>query len=109
MAVPPDERRVVEAERRVLQALCQEKPEGSLLGTTKSLLAEYRWRDPAHQVIFDCVTHYPEHAALVLRDHLAGCVTRKGFPDLNWEQFFEPVYLSKAEAEALVRELRASE
>jgi hypothetical protein len=109
MTVPAGERRVVEAERRVLQALCQGTSWDSLLAAAKKHLADYRWHDPVHQVIFECRLRFARDRGLPLRDYLPGCVTRKGFPDLDWEEFFKPVSCSRSEIESLMRELRASE
>src|SRR5271157_2922567 len=81
--------RAVEIERRVLQTLCQQGLDDSRRETAVRLLSNYRWREPTHEVIFDCVTRAPHGANATLRDYLVRCATRKGFPDLNWVQLFE--------------------
>lgn len=109
MSVPSSERHVVEAERRVLRALCQEKLQDFRLTTLKKSLTGYRWHAPAHLVIFECLIRFPRGRGLLLRDYLAGCATRKGFPDLDWEDFFDPVSYSASQVESLMKELGVSE
>ncbi len=108
MSSTPDERSIVDAERRILQALCQEMPEESFRETARRLLSEYRWQDPIHRVVFDCVINFPADSSLAIRDQLPAHATRKGFPDVSWENFFHPLSISKQEAEDLIRRLHDS-
>ena len=105
MTEQQDRNDVLETERRVLQALCQGTVEGSVRGTAKLLLRTYRWREPAHQVIFEAVMSIPSEDSAVVRDQLPARVTRKGFPDLEWGSLFRPHRLSKEEAEELMEQL----
>jgi len=105
---PAVKNRVIELERRVLQALCQRWPDESLRETALRRLSSHRWREATHQVIFGCLTRAPQSANAALRDHLAACATRKGFPDIDWEHLFEPVSLSNSAVERLIKELADS-
>lgn len=100
-----DDRSIIDAERRLLRALCQGTPEGSVREIARKLLADYRWQDLIHQVVFNCLIDFPSDAPLAIRDQLPGRVTRKGFPDVPWEEFFQPLSISRQEAEDLMRQL----
>jgi len=99
---------ILEVERRVLGALCQGTPQGSVRATARNILRSYRWREPLHEVIFDVVLSIPTEAPEVIREQLPARLTRRGFPDVDIEDFFKPHGLSKEEAERLIRQLRES-
>src|SRR5258708_21636755 len=107
MASHFDDRPAIAQERRVLQALCQ--GDSNLLKTSEHLLSGYGWREPIHQIIFICLAGFAAGGPLTLRERLAECATRKGFPDVNWEEFFPPHPIPSQQAEALMRQLRDSE
>jgi len=100
-----DKPRVVQTERRVLQALCQGTPQGSIRETAERLLDKYRWQEPLHRVIFEALMSIPTSAPDLIRDQLPSRLTRKGFPDVPWDDLFEPHALSRQEAERLVHQL----
>lgn len=90
----------------MLQVLCQGTAEGSAREAAKRDLRNYRWREPLYQVVFEALMAMPGDAPALIREQLPARLTRKGFPDVNWEQFFEPHTLSLDEAKTLMRELR---
>ncbi len=100
---------ILETERLVLQAICQGTPEGSIRDTAQRLLADYRWREPSHRVIFEVLMSMPTGRPQLLRDQLATRITRRGFPDLDWEKMFAPHNLNRAEAERLMTELASTD
>lgn len=71
------------------------------------LLRNYRWRVQLHQVIFNALASIPSDGPALLRQLLPAKLTRLGFPDVEWEEFFAPVSLSRDETIALVRRLEA--
>jgi len=101
-----DPSHIVETERRVLRALCQGTPQGAVRATARDVLQAYRWREPVHQVVFDVVLNIPTDLAELVRSQLPARLTRRGFPDVDIDDFFKPHQLSKGEAERLMRELR---
>ena len=107
MSAPPNEDDIIQTERCVLQALCQGAPEGSVREAAKVILRHYRWHEPLHQMIFNLLVEMPTDDPEVIRDLLPSRLTRKGFPDVAWEDFFQPHPLSKEEAERLMQHLRA--
>jgi hypothetical protein len=96
---------ILETERRVLRALCQGTLEGSVRAAARALLPSYRWREPLHQVIFDVVLSIPSDIPEVIQSQLPARLTRRGFPDFNFDDLFRPHGLSKDDAEGLMREL----
>ena len=108
MPNPSDNRAIIEAERRLLRALCQAASDESIRETAKKELQDYRWRDPIHQVVFTCLGDLPPDNPMLTREQLPARVARKGFPDVPWEDFFQPLLFSRQEAEDLIRQLRYS-
>ena len=106
MASHSDSHTTILEERLVLQALCVE--DLNLLKTARNLLSGYRWREPVHQVIFACLKSFSAAGHTALHEQLAECTTRKGFPDVEWEDFFPPEPISTREAEKLIRQMRDS-
>lgn len=99
-------KRLREIERKTLRALCQEN---GLREFAREALRNYRWRDPVHQVIFEILIALPRSStSAVLREQLPIRLTRWGFPDVTYEDFFQPLEISVEEAESLIRELRDS-
>jgi hypothetical protein len=103
-----DKHHLVNIERQLLQALCQETTAGALRETAQRLLVDYRWRDPTHQAVFDSLKDIPSRSPIPIRDQVPARVTRRGFPDVNWDEFFAPSTLSTEYSEDLMRQLRDS-
>src|SRR5574337_508162 len=101
----PDEA-ILQLERSVLQALCQGTPEGNLWETAGLILKDYHWREPLHEVIFRILVGLPTDSTEVIRQRLPSHLTRRGFPDVDWEQLFEPHHLSTEQVERLMKRLR---
>src|SRR5690349_12514708 len=103
MAKHADDQPTLLMERRVLQALCQ--GDSNVLQSAKSLLSRYLWHEPIHQIIFGCLASSSACGPVALRERLAECATRKGFPDVDWGDFFPPHPISTREAEKLILQL----
>ncbi|HEV2491678.1 MAG TPA: hypothetical protein VG204_01245 [Terriglobia bacterium] len=101
----PESADIVEAERRVLRALCQGTLEGSVRASARALLAGYQWHEPLHQVIFDVVLSIPSDIPEVIQSELPAGLTRRGFPDFDFDDLFRPHDLSKDDAERLMSDL----
>ncbi len=100
-----DEQRVIEIERLVLQALCQGTREGPVLEEGKLVLKDYPWRETTHRVVYEVLITLPTDAPEVISDQLPSRLTRRGFPDIPWEDLFKPHSLSRQEAKRLMRRL----
>ncbi|MGE5325649.1 MAG: hypothetical protein ACM3NO_01310 [Deltaproteobacteria bacterium] len=94
-----------ETELIVLRALCQETIGGSLRADAARILPGYVWREPAHQAMFSCLTAIPAVEPEAMRRILLACLTRKGFPDISLEIFFEPQPLTRRQATRLIQSL----
>ena len=88
----------------MLRAICQESPLGSVREAASRLLKNYRWQEPIHQAIYDCLVQLHAGNPEFLRSELPACLTRTGFPDVDWETFFEPLPLTPQDvAKAVLR------
>jgi hypothetical protein len=96
---------VIQTERRVLQALHHGTPQEPVEEAARLTLKDYRWREPSHGVIFEILIGIPGGAPEVIREQLPARLTRKGFPDVDWENILKPQALSKNEVEQLMQEL----
>ncbi|HEY6291779.1 MAG TPA: hypothetical protein VI455_09505, partial [Terriglobia bacterium] len=78
----------MEIERRVLAALCRGTEEGPVRESARQLLADYRWREPVHQIVFEIVVRFPSTSTGALREQLPARLTRRGFPDFDFASLF---------------------
>ena len=52
-------------------------------------MRRYRWVGPDHQTIFEALVRLASVPASALRERLPAEATRMGFPDIQWEAYFE--------------------
>jgi hypothetical protein len=80
---------LVALEREVLEALCASEhvsdDRGRLLGT----LASHVWQDPEHRVVYEALLRIRTRDPRALRAELPATATRMGFPDVEWDEYFE--------------------
>lgn len=77
---------ISELERRVLSALCA----GTMGQERKKLLTElgsYVWQDLEHWILFEALLDCSDSNPKSLRELLPAHLTRKGFPDLDWNNY----------------------
>src|ERR1700722_19481532 len=89
-----------ESELRVLALLCQSGSDTRLRDRARELLTNLRWSEDAHQAVFALVMSFPAASWAALQDQVPARLTRRGFPDFNFEALFKPSGLSSSEAEA---------
>jgi len=109
MARDPTGLSIVQIEKRLLGAMCQAAGDGSVWAFVEGPLQNYHWREPSHAAVFAALGELPIRNPALLRDLFPAALTRKGFPDLAWQDFFEPCTLSDEEARRLVERLLDSE
>lgn len=101
-----ERRRQVEWE--LLRALCS----GVLAETEQrealALLAHHNFSDPIRQAIFDELEKVGRSRAELLRHELPARLTRRGFPDADFEALFTPSCLTAAQALETARRLVSS-
>lgn len=107
-------------ESKILRALCSNPSlsvddpavlTATLNAKRTAILAQlrtHRWQDPEHRVVFEALTLLPGRPASELREQLPAQATRMGFPDVNWEKYFNAEATTDDSAiETLVAELFA--
>jgi hypothetical protein len=97
-----------ELERRALRALSSENAEPGAREIARRALTDYRWRQPVHQAVFDVIMSFPSASNKALREQLPGRLTRRGFPDFDFESLFESREPEPGELEQLITKLRGS-
>jgi hypothetical protein len=99
---------VIEMERQILGALCRVE-HGEPLRQLARELRFYCWREPAHEAIFEVLMALPAASPEIIREQLPARITRRGFPDVSWEQLFQYPAIPMSEAEELMRRLLQSQ
>jgi hypothetical protein len=105
MSQQPEDYSPAEAELLVLRAIIQGTPQGPVRDTALRLLEDYHWDEPLHQAIFNCLRRFSSADANFLRGELPACLTRQGFPDVDWAGFLAPHSLTKREVEQALSRL----
>ena len=95
----------IRVEREVLRFLCQATENSPTRGVSRDLLKEYSWSEPLHRVVFEILASFPSPNPSMLRGQLPTLLTRRGFPDVDWEDFFNPHSLSDEQFSILVRQM----
>jgi len=85
--------------------LCQVIGGDSLRNRARKLLTDYRWSDAAHQAVFETIVRLPQMSRPALRDQLPALLTRRGFPDFDFEALFAGPEPSASDAEEWMRRL----
>ena len=108
--ITPEARRriLLETELAVLRAMCQGARDGRVWAKGISLLVNYPFLDPHHQIVFDTLRELPSDDPEKIRLVLAAWLTRKGFPDVDVDSYFQPHGLTAAAAVSMMHALLAS-
>jgi hypothetical protein len=96
---------MIDIERRLLQILCQRGDEVAVREKARGQLANYHWSEDAHQAIFDIVMSFPSTSCQALREQLPARLTRRGFPDFDFDALFAVAAPSSSEAECWMGKL----
>jgi hypothetical protein len=93
-------------ERRILQALCVGADPPDDWEMLAGRLAEYRWLDSDHKVVFEALRAIKSRDPKTRRDELPAQATRMGFPDVDWKTYFAPDEGPGSDLEDLIRRLK---
>lgn len=52
-------------------------------------LGEHSWRAPEHRTIFEAIVRLSRRSVTWSREELAAEATRMGFPDIDWNEYFD--------------------
>lgn len=96
---------IPQLERALLSALCSANLSTSERSTILLRLAGHTWRDADHQVIYTVLRSAPKLERAALRTHLVAEVTRLGFPDIDFTDYFVPSALSNTDVAKLAGSL----
>jgi hypothetical protein len=102
---PPPDQRLVSIERDLLRALCHSSTPAELSAQARSELQNYSWQGLDHQTIFEALLRVASGRGRSLREQLAAQVTRTGFPDINWDEYFGQAPAPESELKRSVIEL----
>jgi|HubBroStandDraft_1064217.scaffolds.fasta_scaffold04626_10 hypothetical protein len=101
---PPDQQ-LISLERDLLSALCQSEAPAELSSQVLPDLQNYPWQGLDHQTVFEALLHIGSARSPSLREQLAAHATRMGFPDINWNEYFEESVAANGESKRSVMEL----
>lgn len=93
---------IIHVELSVLKALCRGSMRGPAAINIRARLAGYSWHDPIHQVICRALLSIPFTDPQIIRDLLPARLTLYGFPDVKYEDLFDPAFSSPENLEQLV-------
>jgi replicative DNA helicase len=95
----------IDAERKLLVALCQSTLSPETRATILSRLSNHRFAEPDHEVVYRALAAMPamDHADAL--QALTQAVTRMGFPDLDLGGLFKEYSLTPDELASLLSRL----
>lgn len=100
-----ERQRVTQIERDLLRRLCQRGGIRAIDTDQRKALDHYRWIGQDHRIIFEALVRLANMPVNSVRQQLPGEATRMGFPDIQWEAYFEEP--DKTESDDTVAELIA--
>jgi hypothetical protein len=92
-------------EKLLLRGMCQPEGGESAWTVAADALRTYRWREPVHKALFAALGDLLARKPALMRELLPAALTRRGFPDVPWEDFFKPLNLSEEDARSLLQRL----
>lgn len=93
-------------ERALLRSICGNPQDLFARASLLAQLENYEWREEEHRVMFQAILRLRGADSATLREHLPGTVTRMGFPDVDWKDFFPEKSSGDADLCELARHLR---
>jgi hypothetical protein len=76
-------------ERRVLRELCRATLTRAAWAEIARALREYTWRDVEHGLVYAAIQRLASRDPKALREQLPAQATRMGFPDIDWQIYFD--------------------
>ena len=78
----------VSLEGRILRLLCSDSLSREEKSRAINEVDKYAWCEPEHDVLFQAIRRIGACDGRRLREELPAQLTRMGFPDVNWDQYF---------------------
>jgi hypothetical protein len=104
MAFEDTLRGLAEIERQLLRLLCQTRG-GAAIEKAQRELVDYGWREQEHRIVFEALQKVRRQDWLSLREQLPAHATLAGFPDVDWDVYFQPLPVA-TDIGTLLRELK---
>ena len=95
----------IEAERKLLSALCQTAFDAPIRAKVLQRLKAHTFVEPDHEVIYRALAAMPEAESGEIREWLARSVTRLGYPDVDLDALFSAAPPASTEVAALLERL----
>jgi hypothetical protein len=95
----------IEAERKLLAALCQAAVDAETRAAIVRRLEHHNFAEPDHEIIFRALTKTPVADSADARQTLTQAVTRLGFPDVDVASLFSARAPAPDEITALLNSL----
>jgi hypothetical protein len=108
MPAPHGSKSAIDAERKILRALCATEIDSADWLRFLRRLALHAWTAPEHRVVFEALRAIRSQDPTARREQLPAQATRMGFPDVDWENYFGVRPSDCAEIEKLVGNLEVS-
>lgn len=93
------------AEWELLRALCTGTLAGNPRREVLAALANYCFSDPIRKTLFDELARMEPERVELLRQELPARLTRRGFPDLDFDSLFAPASLTAVQVLECARKL----
>jgi hypothetical protein len=90
----------------LLRAVCSLPGGSSAFNRVTRQLAEYRWKHPDHQVIYEALAKIASPDFETLRRQLPAATVRMGFPDIDWQRYLPPEPVSTDCLDDLILDLK---
>jgi hypothetical protein len=97
-----------ETEKLVLRALCHGVLQGDRREQAFRILAEHRFADPQHELLFAALRTLRRADAHVIREQLPARLTALGFPDVDVTSYLDAPAPGVAETTEALRQLAGS-
>lgn len=90
-------------ERELLRALCARETSNGERQAVLACLREHAFADAVHREIFEALRDAGERNIDLVREQLPERLTRRGFPDVDFESFLAPLAPAAATVSELIR------
>jgi hypothetical protein len=79
---------ILTLEREILRSLCSARASATARDAVLRSLAHHAWHDPEHRIVYEALTRMRGRGPAAVREELPATVTRMGFPDVDWKQYW---------------------
>jgi hypothetical protein len=93
-------------ELKLLQFCCTQQVTAELSPKLRATFQTYAWHDPEHQIVLEALSRLASGLTpFQVREQLPAQATRMGFPDVDWQTYFQEDESESAHIEDVVRQL----